>query len=117
MTDEDITKRENRQTHLLIGRWPEGGVSHLDIPEVVDGAVGRQGLLRQEGHRLVHIAIAQLECPLDSPHIREAHVEQKGDILVLLLHLPVNMCTSLPRAEEPHSATGALALYSHHILD
>lgn len=26
------------------------------------------------------------------------------------------MCTSFPYTEEPHSATGALALYSHHFL-
>lgn len=91
---------EGRTPHLVIGGRAQGGVIHLDIPEVIHGAVGGEGLLRQEGHRLVHIAIAQLEGPLDGPHVREAHGEQEGDVLVLLLlHLPYP--SSGPSAHDP----------------
>lgn len=72
-------------TDLIIRGWV-GGVGHVNIPQVPHSAVGGQGLLRQEGHRLVHIPIAQFEGPLDGPHIREPHVKQQGDVLILQVH-------------------------------
>lgn len=97
LTHHNTTASNPKPTTHLIVRGRPLGLGHLHIPEVVHRRVRGEGLLRQVDHGLVHLAVAELQGPFDGSHVREPHVQQEGDILVLLLHpVPVEGGRSVP---------------------